>query len=858
MSLGMIVSLGTLAPTARAASVIVVDTVDRGVGVAGCALEEAILAANQDASTVLFDPGPPFASGASPVDTGCTAGSGADTIELAATLYQIHTPMRDVNNYTGPAAYPIITSPITIEGNGAVFERPSDAAAFRLFSVGTGGSLELHDVDVRNFLAQGGDGADGGGGGLGAGGAIYVEGGTVTVERTTFEGNGAIGGNGAAALNVDGSGGGGGGGLGGDGSSGSLGGGGGGGSRGNGGTSLTHNGAGGGGTLLDGGFLADDQLVGGYLCGGRGDDVEGGGLADGGDGDCAGGGGGGGSDGIVLSGDGGNGAYGGGGGGGATDNGDGAHGGFGGGGGAASTNSSSDGGTGGDANFGGGGGAGPGGSVFGGPGSGGTFGGDASATNGGGGGALGGAIFGHASRVTVINSTFAGNYVARGNAGGPGAHQGADAGGALFLVDGDLVVINATISGNESTGNAGGLAVYKPTTGEATRLTMWNTIVAGNGVDECLILNSAALTESGNLITDNGNCGTPWVTDDPQLLALQLNAPGLTPTMALSGTSPAIDAADNSFAPGNDQRLVGRPQGAGADIGAFEFQGQPPVTSIVLSPASPDGLNGWYVSPVGVTVSATDADSTVAQTRCVVDPSVAPVAFGDLPDAACTGGMISGDGSHAVYAASIDTAGNVEHPVISASFKIDETDPSIAPSLNVTTIALNQTGVVASANASDATSGLASSGCDPVDTSTAGPHVVACDATDNAGNSASASIHYVVEYRILGFFSPVPGSKWLAGQSVPIKVALGDSSGTRISDADAAIISAACQVTFTATGAQSRTAQCLRYDVLTHQFIFNWKLGKQPLGAVTIRVVVAYPGTTFTTSLSESITIVKR
>ncbi len=98
------------------------------------------------------------------------------------------------------------------------------------------------------------------------------------------------------------------------------------------------------------------------------------------------------------------------------------------------------------------------------------------------------------------------------------------------------------------------------------------------------------------------------------------------------------------------------------------------MTTVALSPASPNGSNGWYASPVTVTVSATDPDSTVAQTRCALDPVSTPATFGALPNA-CVIGTVSGDGAHAVYAASVDTEGNVETPVVGASFKIDGTKP---------------------------------------------------------------------------------------------------------------------------------------------------------------------------------------
>jgi hypothetical protein len=282
-----------------------------------------------------------------------------------------------------------------------------------------------------------------------------------------------------------------------------------------------------------------------------------------------------------------------------------------------------------------------------------------------------------------------------------------------------------------------------------------------------------------------------------------------------------------------------------------------PTTTIGVSPTSPDGAHGWYVSPVTVDVSATDALSTVDRTRCALDPAAAPTAFADLPATTCAIGQIGSDGRHHVYAASLDRAGNAEGPS-SLEIDVDQTAPTLSPTLDPAAVYVGQTGVQAAANATDVTSGVATSSCGAVDTSTAGLHSVDCTATDNAGNSSTARLSYVVQYRILGFFSPVPGSKWLAGQSVPVKVALGNAAGVRIPDAEAAALASACRVTFSAAGAQSQPAQCLRYDSVMHQFVFNWKLGKQPPGAVTISAAVSYPGATLTTKLTENITIVKK
>ena len=56
-----------------------------------------------------------------------------------------------------------------------------------------------------------------------------------------------------------------------------------------------------------------------------------------------------------------------------------------------------------------------------------------------------------------------------------------------------------------------------------------------------------------------------------------------------------------------------------------------------------------------------------------------------------------------------------------------------------------------------------------------------------------------------------------------------------------------------ASGAQTKSAQCMKYDPGKHQFVYGWKLGKSGTGAATI----GYPGTTSTTQKTVPITITK-
>jgi uncharacterized repeat protein (TIGR01451 family) len=576
----------------RGKAQIIVNTTTQGdthllAGGPYCSVQEAIYAAEFGGAKAISQI---FNGQDITYQSGCTDDSGNwNTIVLQNTTYEFSALWDgDAHNPFGPTATPIIFKTMTIVGKGATLQRAQGAGNFRLFAVGYAnlnnlddgtsysgtGNLTLQDVYISGFQAKGGDGGvgtppftqGGAGGGLGAGGAIYVgefPGApgvpVLTVQNSTFVGNGATGGNGTEGAYSAG-----GGGMGGNG--GVFGGG--GGSRGNGGEPCrtgpcSEHGGGGGGTVLDG----SDDGPGGYLCGGSGGSSS---NRDGHDATCAGGGGGGhyfGGD--ADGGNGGNGAFGGGGGGGGDQDGsgNGGHGGFGGGGGEGSSG-------GGDGGFGGGGGT-----VYG---HGGAFGGNASDFAGGGGGALGGAIFNDSGTVTIQNSTFYNNSVTRGQGGSGGCStcsgggdNGGDSGGAIFSRNGSLKVQNVTISGNQATGAGGGIVVYKDSA--TTIFILDNTIIANNGAQECITEGGTIITSSGgvnsanNLIVNNSGCPNVTVTSDPKLDTLpKLNSPGDTPTLALLPGSPAIDAGDDTTALGADQRGVNRPQGASSDIGAFE------------------------------------------------------------------------------------------------------------------------------------------------------------------------------------------------------------------------------------------------------------------------------------------------
>lgn len=285
----------------------------------------------------------------------------------------------------------------------------------------------------------------------------------------------------------------------------------------------------------------------------------------------------------------------------------------------------------------------------------------------------------------------------------------------------------------------------------------------------------------------------------------------------------------------------------------------PPVTAITLTPGAPNGNNGWYTSPVTVGVSATD-DTALATTSCELDPLLAPVTFDDIAAGCAFGGAgasVSEDGAHAIYAASEDGAGNKETPV-SASFEIDQTAPTVTCPVPAPTFAVGSTGNQLTASVGDSGSGpLSTSVSAAAPATTAGVQSVSLTGEDMAGNQKTVSCSYVVGYRFVGFFSPLPGSGWNRGQTIPVKFALSDADGVRISDATAAsLLSPTCKVKFSAGGAATQNPICVRYDAAMNQFVFNWKVPKgSSTGIATLRVDITIG--TATDSHSVNIRIVK-
>ncbi|RLF31669.1 MAG: hypothetical protein DRN07_06680, partial [Thermoplasmata archaeon] len=100
----------------------------------------------------------------------------------------------------------------------------------------------------------------------------------------------------------------------------------------------------------------------------------------------------------------------------------------------------------------------------------------------------------------------------------------------------------------------------------------------------------------------------------------------------------------------------------------IQVGGGEPATFCDLSPAEPTGENGWYVTPVTVSLEATDDASGVSHTLYKIDNGNWNTYTGPF--------VIDSDGAHTVYYYSVDNAGN-EEGVKTRQVNIDFYGPTI-------------------------------------------------------------------------------------------------------------------------------------------------------------------------------------
>jgi hypothetical protein len=169
----------------------------------------------------------------------------------------------------------------------------------------------------------------------------------------------------------------------------------------------------------------------------------------------------------------------------------------------------------------------------------------------------------------------------------------------------------------------------------------------------------------------------------------------------------------------------------------------PPAATISLSPSSPNGSGGWFVTVPTVTVTANQN----AAVQCELDPAAAPTAFAAIaPGCPYTGAgaTITTDGPHMVYAAGQNGFGDTSKP-IGVPVNVDVGPPTITCKGNPTFRFGNATAEV-TATLSDSVSGPAS---EPLSSSAVTAYVGAASApvsgSNNAGTQGTGYCPYFVE-----------------------------------------------------------------------------------------------------------------
>lgn len=256
----------------------------------------------------------------------------------------------------------------------------------------------------------------------------------------------------------------------------------------------------------------------------------------------------------------------------------------------------------------------------------------------------------------------------------------------------------------------------------------------------------------------------------------------------------------------------------------------PPVISHLLSPAVPDGDNGWYRGDVSL-------DWTVDE----------PESPSSLQLTGCEDQVIAADQSAADYSCTATSAGGSAGPE-TVSVKRDSTAPTnvrfLGGPADGEKYFPNTVPAAPSCTADDALSLLESCAVSGYSTAV-GTHTLRAVARDNAGNETAVygSSYRVRTLTLAGFSSPVDMSGTVNtvknGATVPLKFTVADEGVPQTSTA--VVKGFSVQRTSCTTGATEDAIELtttgstsLRYDTAAGQFIQNWKTPATPGACYTV------------------------
>jgi parallel beta-helix repeat protein len=331
----------------------------------------------------------------------------------------------------------------------------------------------------------------------------------------------------------------------------------------------------------------------------------------------------------------------------------------------------------------------------------------------------------------------------------------------------------------------------------------------------------SALDEPGGTGVLRSECGS-----DPGSLSLSEESVGLTSDGAQALYCRSIDRAGNGETP---QRLE------------VHIDTAPPAIEASIDPAP--NAAGWNKDPVTVKFDCSDATSGVASCS---DPA-----------------HLDGEGAdQEVTGSARDVAGNhTDRPV---SVDIDLTAPGIEFAGGCGETALYKGALTTGVTVTDALSGIGSQsvpdGPASLPTGDVGARSFTVEATDVAGNGASAACDYQVIYDFLGaggFKQPVDNPPVLnlakAGSTIPVKWQIPDGADGFLSSLSVVLGIQAQQVSCSALDTSiadpiettSASAAGLRFDPVEQQYIFNWKTTLAQTGKCFVLLLRLNDGQTY-------------
>lgn len=251
--------------------------------------------------------------------------------------------------------------------------------------------------------------------------------------------------------------------------------------------------------------------------------------------------------------------------------------------------------------------------------------------------------------------------------------------------------------------------------------------------------------------------GLLWSTSPTSIPGMTVNTTGFyTISAPLSDSSTwylHIRARDN----------VGNWASGAFHVGPFQIDRTAPSTTYGLSGSV--GLNGWYTSPVSVTLKVGDGGSGVYYTRYRID--------GGSWQNYTTFFAVSGDYVHTIQYCSIDNVNNIE-TVRSALVKIDSSEPetSASPAGTMAPNGWYASSVAVTLTASDATSGVSvtmyqidggawQSYTGAFTLITEGNHTISFYSVDVAGNAQVVETTFVALDTTAPTWSPAPANQTL-------------------------------------------------------------------------------------------------